>query len=82
VRQGTAASQASGPGSVECVGIQSKPGGLYMSLPLGAVIAVVCSCRVEVGPADANEDVKHMLRQQLHLPIVPALSELGFGSSQ
>jgi hypothetical protein len=40
------------------------------------------SCRVEVGPADANEDAVHILRQQLHLPKVLALSKLGFGSYQ
>jgi hypothetical protein len=40
---------------------------------IGAATDEVCSFRVEVGLADADEDVGHMLRQQLHLPIVLAL---------
>jgi hypothetical protein len=43
---------------------------------VGAFPLPVLSCRVEVGPADADEDHVQPLRQQLQLPIVPALGKL------
>jgi hypothetical protein len=46
------------------------------------VPVVVVSCRVEVRPADADEDVGQTLCQQLHLPIMLALSDLSPSSCQ
>jgi hypothetical protein len=42
----------------------------------------VVFCRVEVGPADADADEEHFLRQQLHLPMVLALGYLSPSSCQ
>jgi hypothetical protein len=70
---------------VAALAVAAEASGASVHEPAAGAFAVsVVSCRVEVGPADADEgeSQSHTLRQQLHLPIILALCELGFSSRQ